>query len=53
MVDVTGLACNLKLGDMVEVVGVNQSLDGLAHDAGTIPYEILTGFGERFLRRYI
>jgi alanine racemase len=42
----------LKLGSVVEVLGPHQTIDDLARDAGTIPYEILTGLGDRFERRY-
>jgi alanine racemase len=41
-----------KVGDGVEIIGPNQSVDDLARDAGTIGYEILTSLGCRFLRRY-
>lgn len=37
----------------IELLGVNQSIDQLARDAGTIAYEILTSMGERFERVYI
>ena len=40
----------LKLGSFVELIGPNQTLEQLAQDAGTIPYEILTGLGRRFSR---
>jgi len=42
----------LKLGSLVEVLGPHQTIDDLARDAGTISYEILTGLGDRFERRY-
>jgi alanine racemase len=40
-------------GDMMEVIGDHQSADDLAHDAGTIGYEILTALGQRYERHYI
>jgi len=41
-----------KVGDMLEVLGPNQSVDDLAKAAGTIGYEILTSLGQRYTRRY-
>lgn len=41
-----------RVGDSVEIIGPNQSVDDLARDAGTIGYEILTALGRRYLRRY-
>ena len=43
----------LQLGDMVELIGPNQSLDDLADAAGTIAYEILTSLGNRYKRQYL
>jgi alanine racemase len=37
----------------LDILGPYQSVDDLAHAAGTIGYEILTGLGPRYLRRYI
>ncbi|MEI2302272.1 alanine racemase [Ensifer sp. MJa1] len=42
----------LGLGSLVEVLGPNQTLEDIARDAGTIAYEILTGLGDRYERRY-
>ena len=42
----------LTLGSYVEMLGRNQSLEQVARDAGTIPYEILTSLGSRYTRRY-
>jgi alanine racemase len=42
----------LTLGSRVEVLGPNQTLEDLAHDAGTISYEILTGLRHRYQRHY-
>ncbi len=40
-------------GDKIELIGENQSLDQIAKDAKTIPYEILTSLGSRYKRVYI
>jgi alanine racemase len=42
----------LRAGDLVEMIGPNQTIDDVASMAGTIGYEILTGLGSRFHRRY-
>jgi len=42
-----------KPGDMMEVIGPNQSADDLAADADTIGYEILTSLSRRFTRKYV
>ncbi len=42
-----------KPGDMAEVIGMHQTLDNLARDAGTISYEILTSLSARYSRSYI
>lgn len=42
----------LRLGSLVEVLGPHQSLEDVARDAGTISYEVLTGLGHRYQRRY-
>ena len=41
-----------KAGDVIEVIGTHQTIDDLAHDSGTISYEILTALGHRFKRSY-
>jgi len=52
-IDVSGLTDGaLTLGSLVEVIGPHQSLEDIAHDAGTISYEILTGLGHRYFRHY-
>lgn len=54
IVDVTSLPeGTLKTGDLVELIGPNQSLEQLAADAGTISYEILTSLGRRYERIYL
>ena len=48
--DVTDVDCSA--GDMVEIIGPNQSIDDLARAAGTIGHEILTSLGRRYQRTY-
>jgi alanine racemase len=43
----------IKAGDLVELIGPSQTVDQVAANAGTIGYEVLTGLGHRFHRRYI
>ncbi len=53
IVDISALpAGTLELGSLVEVIGPHQTLEEVAHDAGTIAYEILTRLGNRYQRRY-
>ncbi len=40
-------------GDMMEVIGSNQSADDIAQSAGTIGYETLTSLSRRYTRTYI
>lgn len=42
-----------KPGEYMELLGLHQSADALADDAGTIGYEVLTHLGGRYERRYI
>lgn len=49
--DVTDRPC--APGDMVEILGPNQSIDALAEAAGTIGHEVLTSLGARYGRRYL
>ena len=52
--DVSGVApADLRSGDTVELLGRNVLLDDLARAAGTIGYDILTGLGPRWQRRYL
>ena len=52
--DVTALPEGaLKAGDVVELIGPNQTLESVAADAETIPYEILTSLGHRYAREWI
>jgi alanine racemase len=52
--DVTDIpAAEIRTGDYVELFGPNMPLDDVARAAGTIGYELLTGLGLRYERRYI
>lgn len=51
-VDVTDMQPRIGRGEMVELMGEHVTVDDLARWAGTIPYEILTRLGPRYLRRY-
>ncbi len=50
MVDITG--SEVKEGDRVEIFGPNISIHDLARRMDTIPYEVLTGIGQRVKRVY-
>jgi len=53
-IDVSGLPDGaLQAGDGVELIGPHQTLEAVAASAGAIPYEILTGLGRRYARRYV
>ncbi len=43
----------LSAGTLVNVIGPHQTVDQIAQDAGTIPYEILTSLGDRYHRTYL
>ncbi|MBS1921203.1 MAG: bifunctional UDP-N-acetylmuramoyl-tripeptide:D-alanyl-D-alanine ligase/alanine racemase [Bacteroidetes bacterium] len=51
MVDITGIP-DVKEGDEVIVFGKTPGIETLAQDAGTIPYEIMTGISQRVKRIY-
>ncbi len=51
MIDVTRL--NVKPGDKVEFFGPHISINEVAENADTIPYEILTGISQRVKRIYL
>ncbi len=51
IVDVTDLPI-VHRGDWAELFGPNVAVDGVAAAAGTIGYELLTGLGRRYERRY-
>lgn len=52
MIDVTGIP-GVEEGDEAEVFGTHIHVSGVAKSCGTIPYEILTGIGQRVKRIYI
>ena len=43
----------LQLGSLVDLIGPDRTLEEVAADCGTIPYEILTRIGRRYGRRYV
>ncbi|MDR0364553.1 MAG: bifunctional UDP-N-acetylmuramoyl-tripeptide:D-alanyl-D-alanine ligase/alanine racemase [Bacteroidales bacterium] len=51
MIDISNVHANE--GDQVEIFGINQSLHAFSAQAGTIPYEILTGISPRVKRIYV
>jgi alanine racemase len=51
MVDITGID-GVEEGDEVIIFGRELPVDQLARDAGTIPYEIMTGVSQRVKRVY-
>ncbi len=53
MLDVTNIPENkIKVGDEIEIIGNNVSVDDVANCAGTISYEVLTSLGQRYKRVY-
>jgi len=50
-IDITD--CEIGIGDEVEIFGPHRLIDEMAHDAGTIGYEILTSLSPRLERHYI
>ena len=52
--DVTDVPENeIRTGDYIELFGPNIAVDDVARAGGTIGYEVLTGLGLRYERRYI
>lgn len=52
--DVTDVPENeIRTGDYIELFGPNIAVDDIARAGGTIGYEVLTGLGLRYERRYI
>ena len=52
--DVTDVpAGDARPGAYIDLIGPHHGVDELAAEAGTIGYEILTGLGPRFHRRYV
>lgn len=53
-VDATDAPENLlHSGSLVEIIGPHSGVDDMAHEAGTIGYEILTSLGQRYQRLYL
>ncbi len=53
ILDITALPPDtLHAGDLVDLIGPEQTVDDVAALAGTIGYEVLTSFGPRLHRRY-
>lgn len=51
--DATDLDGRIAVGDWVELVGANVTVDEVATLARTLGYEVLTGLGSRAPRRYV
>ena len=51
--DVTNIGKPLQVGDHVEVFGPNLDITEVASACGAIPYEMITGLGERIDRHYV
>ena len=51
MVDIS--QANVKEGDLVEIIGEHQTMESIAQNSNTIPYEIMTGFSKRVPRVYL
>ncbi|MDB0011722.1 alanine racemase [Crocinitomicaceae bacterium] len=51
MVDITDQDC--KVGDTVEIIGENQSMEDFSKKMDTIPYEVMTNFSKRVHRIYL
>jgi alanine racemase len=53
-IDVTNAPLSAsQRGDDVTLIGEGLDLDTVAHNAGTIGYEVLTHLGARYVRRYV
>ena len=51
MVDITKL--DIEVGDVVEIIGSNQTVKDLAEKCGTISYEIMTSLSARMPRVFV
>ncbi|WP_316977460.1 alanine racemase [Shumkonia mesophila] len=52
--DVTAVPeAQCRPGSLVDLIGPHNDIDAVAGTAGTISYEILTGLGRRYHRRYV
>lgn len=52
-IDIDHLAQKPQVGDTIEILGHHQTIDDLAKATGTIGYEIMTAFGNRYHREYL
>ncbi len=52
-IDLTDHPKNIDLGQEVEIIGRNASIDALAKASNTIAYELLTKLGSRYKRNYV
>ncbi len=52
-IDITDANFEIKIGDRVEILGKNQTINEFAKFSDTIPYEILTSIGKSFNKYYI
>ena len=53
-IDISGLSNReLKVGNWVELIGDNISIQKVANDSETIEYEILNNLGNRLQKHYI
>ncbi len=52
-INIQNLVQKPEVGEMIEILGAHQTIDDLACDMGTIGYEVLTSFGNRYKREYI
>lgn len=51
MVDVSNVEC--REGDEVEIIGQHQTMQDLAKQLNSIPYEVMTGINKRVVRVYV
>ena len=47
------ITSNRRVSDWAELFGPHVPIDDVARTAGTIGYELLTGLGRRYARRYV
>ncbi len=52
VIDITNCGGNVMVGDEVEIIGNNITVDDFANFAGTIGYEVITRLGSRLVRVY-
>jgi alanine racemase len=51
--DITDVNKNVNVGDYIDIINSNNTLEALANEAKTINYEVLTNLGKRYFRKYI